>query len=108
VDSENPPQRARVSHFGEDWRRCLHHQYRITAPATINTTILKRCMARSRLRQWCPKRYPALAMKVTQTAAPRKLKIANVRQRMRSTPASGPAKVRMPKTKRAKKMAAAP
>src|SRR5208282_1539649 len=78
VDSENPPQRARVSHFGEDWRRCLHHQYRITAPATINTTILKRCMARSRLRQWCPKRYPALAMKVTQTAAPRKLKIANV------------------------------
>src|ERR1035437_2335895 len=83
---------------GGGWRRYLHHRNRITTATTIKTAILKRCRARNRLRQCCPNRYPALAMKVTQTAAPRKLKRVKARQRMRNPPASGPAKTRMPKT----------
>src|SRR6202051_4106488 len=94
--------------FDRDWRGYFHNRKRITATATIKTAILKRCMARARVRQCCPNRYPALAMQVTQSAAPRKLKRANARQRMRSTPASGPPKTRRPKMKRGKKPAAAP
>src|ERR1700680_4559824 len=94
----------RQSFFDGRWRRYLHHKYRTTATATIKTAILKRCMARARVRQCCPNRYPALAMQVTQRAAPRKLKRANARQRMRSTTASGPAKQRRPKMKRERKL----
>ena len=47
-------------------------------------------------------------MTVTQTAAPRKLNSTKRRHCMRSTPASGPAITRIPKTKRAKNTVAGP
>src|SRR5258708_30825248 len=94
---------VRLGRSGEGCRRYLHHRYRMPNAATIATAILKRCITFIRRRQCWPKRYPMPAMNVTHAAAPRKLNSAKTCQRMRRTPASGPAKTRIPKMKRAKK-----
>jgi len=55
-----------------------------------------------------PKRYPALAITATQTAAPRKLKIAKSPPAHAENAGQRPGENAQPEMKRAKKMAAAP
>jgi hypothetical protein len=65
-------------------------------------------MTRSSQSNCVPKKYPNVAISRIQAVALKKLNTTNLRQGMRSVPASGPATIRNPAIKQPQKIAEPP